>query len=94
MIPMMMRLKVSREKGRGINLYIPLILLYLLLLPFLIIAIPLGWWWYNRAVEREGDEKRKASVQMIPAIFALFSALSGTEIEVSSKQSEIILKLM
>jgi LytS/YehU family sensor histidine kinase len=94
MLPMILRLKVIREEGRGINLFIPLILVYLLLLPFFVIAIPLGWWWYNRAMEREGNEKRKASVRMIPSLFALFSAMSGTEVEVSNKQSEIILKLL
>lgn len=93
MLPMIMRLKVSREEGRGVNLYIPLIIVYLLLLPFILIALPFGWLWYNRAVEKEGASG-KASIRMVPAVLSLLGSLSGTEVEFSDSKSEIILKLI
>ncbi|MBN2655849.1 MAG: hypothetical protein JXR86_02210 [Spirochaetales bacterium] len=93
MLPVIMRLKVKNEEGRGVNLYIPLVLVYLLLLPFVLIVLPLGWWWYNRAVEKEGSAG-KTSLKLIPAVLTLLGSLSGTEIEIKDKKSEVILKLI
>jgi len=87
MVPMIMRLKIFEEERRNINLYIPLFLLYLLVLPLLGIALPFVLLWYFLAAKR-------ASLAIIPAFFALLVAVSGTEIEVKSDRTEVILKFL
>jgi len=87
MLPMIMRLKIYEEEKRNINLYLPLFLIYLLLLPLLIVALPFVLLWYLWTAERP-------SLEIIPAVLALMSAVSGTEIEVKSDRTEVILKFL
>lgn len=94
MIPMMLRLKIHNRESRGINLYIPLILLYLLLLPLVLILLPFVLIWLS--VPHRGDEGEnfRYSMKVIPAFFNLFCAARGTEIQVNDKDTDLIFKLI
>lgn len=85
MIPVLLRLKIREEGSRGVNLYIPLPLLYLLLLPLAAIAavVLLVWLVF-----------RGHSLKLFPALFLLLCALKGTEVEYSDRDTDVILKIL
>ena len=90
MIPMILHLK-----GRGgripINLYIPLIVVYLLLLPFVVI---LGVGVILLLLIPATEEKTRSYLPLLKALPALFVASGGTEIAVQSSEKELLIKII
>lgn len=91
MLPMIIRLKVKSDEKRGINLFLPMLVIYILLLPFVLLAIPL-WLLYSLFAADTG--KGKMVFQMVPAAFALLCATRGTEVIVDDNDSVVKLKIM
>jgi len=90
MLPNIIRIKVRSKESRGINLYIPMILIYLLLLPLLVLFIPL---WLLVSLFTAGTPKGYMIVKIVPAFYKLLCATRGTEVNVLDKDSEVILKI-
>lgn len=94
MLPMMLRLKIRSRESRGVNLYVPLLLIYLLLLPFVLLVLPFVLIWIVLPHKDEEGKPVRYSLKIIPALLSLFCAARGTEIEVNDKRSEVLLKLI
>lgn len=90
MLPLYIRLRVRDEESRGLNLYLPMVLLYILLLPVILLFLVL---WLLFCLFTAGTARGKAAFKLVPALYVLFCAARGTEIEVTDKDSEIILKI-
>ena len=90
MIPMWMNMLIKEEGKRGVKLYIPLILVWivlfallLILLPFLLLAALLAWpSGYGRAI-----------LVVIPMLLAVIWSMSGLKIHVQSKDKQVYLNV-
>jgi hypothetical protein len=86
MIPMILQLKIPRTGKPPVNLYLPLFLIWLLLLPFALLVVLLmlivsGLTWttgHGRTI-----------LFMIPMIGALLWNLGGLRIDVKDRDSQI-----
>ena len=88
MIPMMMRLSIRRpaaEGGSRINLWIPLILAWLLLLPVFVLAI-LAW-----AILRILSPATLRIARILEAAGGVLWKIDGLRIDVRSRESRFIL---
>lgn len=83
MLPMIVRLKIQGEEGPNINLLIPMVIVYILLLPVVIIAVPV------LLISRY----REKFNEIVRAFFALLWAAGGMEIHVKEEKTEVILKI-
>ncbi len=91
MMPMLLRLKGINRKGNRFTLWLPLFLIYLILLPLLIIPLPfvllaalIAWpFGYGCLV-----------IQVYFAIFRLLGCLSGLKIDVESGDGNVFIKLV
>ena len=91
MLPLLIRLKVRDDESKGVNLYLPMFLIYLLLLPIVLLVIPI---WLLFSLLFLGTEKGKRVFHMLPALYVLVCASRGTEINVEEKNSIVILKIV
>ena len=90
MIPMMMKMLIKEEGKRGIKLFIPLILVWIVLfallivlLPFLLLAALLAWpSGYGRVI-----------LAVIPMLLAIIWSMSGLKIHVQSKDKQVYLNV-
>lgn len=90
-MPMLLRLKGIDRKGKRFTLWLPLFLIYLILLPLLIIPLPfvllaalIAWpFGYGCLV-----------IQVYFSIFRLLGCLSGLKIDVESGDGNIFIKLV
>ena len=88
MLPMILKLGIPRAAKEPVNLYLPLFLIWILLLPFtllivffMLIAAGLSWAsGYGRMI-----------LMMIPMIGALLWNLGGLQIDVQSEGTKIYL---
>lgn len=87
MVPLVMRLMVRPKQGRGFNLWLPVILIWvlvaallLLLLPFVLLAALLTW--------RSGPGK--GLLLIYPLMGGVLWNLAGLHVEVASEESEIL----
>jgi len=86
MIPLVMRLKV-REKGKkGVNLWIPIILAWILLLLLMILLLPVVLL-VGLILWKQGYGK--VLLLFYPRFFVLLFSMSGLKIDVESKNSKI-----
>jgi len=91
MMPVMLRLKGIDRKGKRFTLWLPLFLIYLILLPLLILPLPfvllaalIAWpFGYGCLV-----------IQVYLAIFKLLGCLSGLKIDVESGDGDFFIKLV
>lgn len=91
MIPMVMRLKATeREEGsmKGVNLWIPLFLVWILLLPFIILAALA--WCVLRLVGLTSEGARNAA-RLMEAGVDVLSKIDGLEVDVRNDDSRFIL---
>ncbi len=90
-LPFYMRIKIKEEDKRGINLYMPMILIYLILIPFILLALP---FWLIYSLAAAGTDKGKMVLNIVPAAYIFLCSSKGTEINVKDKKSEVILKII
>ena len=83
MIPLVMVLRVHTVKGRGVRLWLPLFLLWLLVLPLLILLLP--FYLAFCAVVRVD------ALRGIAACWSVLSATSGTHIEVDTPRAFVFM---
>ncbi len=86
MLPMLLKVELRNER-HNFRLWIPLILLYLILAPLyllLLIAYP-----FVRMIE--GAQEVKGFFVLCINLPRLFTAMIGTEVEVDSKDSRLLL---
>ena len=91
MIPMVMRLKAMERKGgsmKGINLWVPLFLVWILLLPFLILAALA--WGILRMVGTASEDARNAA-RLMEAGVDILSKIDGLEVDIRNDDSRFIL---
>ena len=87
MVPMIFRIKV-KSKDASFNLYIPLLLAYLLLLPaYLMIIIVYGF----MLLAPQQTEEARGYMRFAFHAPALLNAAKGTEIEVHSNDADVIM---
>lgn len=91
MLPFYIRLKVKSGENRGVNLYLPLLILYILLLPLVLILIPL---WLLYLIFTWRTIHGQMVYKIVPAAYALICATRGTELYVDSEGSLVILKII
>ena len=91
MIPVLLRLKVVGRNGKRFTLWLPLFLIYILLVPLLLIILPLvllaaiiSWpLGYGRLV-----------IQAYFTIFRLLGCLSGLKIDIESGDGNFFIKFV
>ncbi|MDC7125756.1 MAG: hypothetical protein PQJ46_09320 [Spirochaetales bacterium] len=87
MIPMLLRVRIKNEET-NFGFYLPLLLVYILLLPaYIIVAI------IYAIMIAAGEKAKEARSYMKIAFYspALLAAAKGTEIEVHSDDSDVIM---
>jgi len=90
MLPLILRIKVQNNQSRGVNLYIPMPLVYLLLLPLIVLIIPI---WLIISLLSAGTSKGHMILNIVPALYCFLCATRGTEIDVIEKESIVILSI-
>ncbi len=90
MIPLTLRLRVRKKNGRVFDLWLPLFLIWLIVLPLLILLAPLILLaalilWYAG--------KGKIVLYSYFAIFRLIFCMSGVKIDIQSKGSIVLFNL-
>jgi hypothetical protein len=85
MIPWLAVVSISPENGRRVNLWLPLILFWILLAPFVVLLIPMGMVCFAIC----GMNPLKA----ILAIGRLLWALGGLRIEVESPNASVLIRM-
>ena len=89
--PMTMRLTIYEKGQRKIHLWLPLFLLYILLLPFILILIPFvlligfGMWLFGMG---------RNPVAVLAWIYELWCATRGTIIETQSKADRVLIHIL
>jgi hypothetical protein len=91
MMPMLLRLKGIDSKVKRFTLWLPLFLIYLILLPLLVIPLPfvllaalIAWpFGYGCLV-----------IQVYFAIFKLLGCLSGLKVDIGSGDGDFFIKLV
>ena len=91
MIPLMLKLRINEKNSRGINLWFPIFLLWIIVLPLLVVLGPvillislLAWL------------SGKGRIMMFSyfMVFKLIWYMSGLKIDVESKEKNIFIKLI
>lgn len=85
-IPMVARLQIRKRSGRRLRIWFPLFLLWLLVLPFLIVSLPVltvALWMLGRR-----------PFAIFAAYWGVLSALSGTDIEVNGRRSSVFMHVI
>jgi len=91
MIPVLLRIRVRNEDHRGINLWLPIFLLWLIVLPLLIALLPLV---LIAALILWHSGKGKPILCGYFMIFRLIGYLSGLKIDVRSGDNNIYIRLI
>lgn len=90
MMPMLLRLKGVDRNGQRFTLWLPLFLIYIILLPLLVVPLPfvllaaLISWPFGKA---------SLVIQAYLTIFRILGCLSGLEIDVESGNGNFFIKL-
>jgi len=89
-IPLIMRIRVIEAGGRHLRLFIPLFLIWLLLLPFLLLAAPfiliaaaVTW--------RQGTGRMLLGI--FPLLISVIGTLSGLHIQVESPDNQTLISI-
>lgn len=85
MPPLMMILRIRTDSGRGVRLWLPLFLLWLLVLPLAILLLP--FYLVFCAYERVN------AVRGIAAFWTLISATVGTHIEIATPRALVFMHI-
>jgi hypothetical protein len=86
MIPLILNMHVRKEGRRGVTLFLPIFLAWILLLalllallPFVLLAALLTW-----------SNGGKMLLDLYPRLFSILWALSGLHIEVKNEEEDIL----
>lgn len=90
MIPMAARLKV-KKKGRGVNLWLPLFLLWILLLPLGALLFVI---WLILAAFAHLSVGAAVGAAGLATVFRVLRHLKGLRLEVRGKEEEIVLYMV
>ncbi len=85
MIPMFLTISVRAQGTRPIRLWLPLILVWILLLPFLVLIVP--------AVMILGAIAGLNPLAAAGSFFAVFCALAGTHVEVEAPDAHVLVQI-
>jgi hypothetical protein len=88
MIPMIMRLYIVEEGKKKLRLYLPLFLLWFLMLPFVILLIPFV---LLAALVLWPSGRGKNILRAGPAFVAVLSALSDLRIHIEKPGSKVLI---
>jgi len=90
-IPLWMRIRIRESGRKKVNLYLPLFLLWLLLLPILILILP--FLFIAAALTWRQGYGRKI-LGMIPFLTAVIFSLSGLHIEVDNPENQTLISIL
>ena len=91
MIPMLLKIKIPIKGVKPINLYIPLIIVWLLLISILILLLPL---FFLVAIFTWSKGYGRIIVIFFPLLFSILCNLQGLKIDIKDKESEIYLSFL
>ncbi|MFA5015570.1 MAG: hypothetical protein WC549_08535 [Actinomycetota bacterium] len=91
MIPLLLRIHIRRKGRRGVNLWLPLFLLWLIVLPILTALLPLI---LITALILWPSGKGKPILCAYLMVFRLIGNLSGLKIDVRSRDNTIYINLI
>ena len=91
MIPMILKIRIPRATKSSVNLYLPLFLLWILLLPFVVLTVPLILLalfiaWIKGYL--------KPALMFFPMVFQVLWNLHGLKVDVKDKKDEIYLSFI
>jgi len=91
MIPMLVKIRIPKENGRILNLYLPLFVAWLVLAPVILLMLPLvlfaGILTWRRPYGR-------LVILMIPAFIMILWNMQGLEIDVVDKNGHLYLSFI
>ena len=82
MIPLLLKLKIPRQNKRMLNLYLPLFLIWILMVPFILILFPV--FLLLIILSRQAGPGGR-QILLLPALIAVICNLSGLIIQVKDK---------
>ncbi|HWA63276.1 MAG TPA: hypothetical protein VG939_18005 [Caulobacteraceae bacterium] len=85
MIPLFLTVRVRAAGARDVNVWLPLFLIWILLAPLLILVIPVV---FVAAAIFETNP-----FAAVAGVIAVFCALSGTHVEVSAPDAEVLVDI-
>ncbi len=91
MIPLLLRIRVRNEDYKGVNLWLPLFLLWLIVLPLLVALLPLV---LVAALILWPSGKGKLILYGYIMIFRLIGYMSGLKIDIRSRDNNIYVNLI
>ena len=91
MIPMWLKIKVPRQDGKPITLWLPLFILWMLLALLFVLCIPL-WLLVSFALRQMGYGWRGLTI--VSLIVETLSHLQGLMIDVKNKNDTVYLKFL
>ena len=89
-MPMLLRLRGVNEKGQRFTLWLPLFLVYIILLPLLLMLLPFV---LLAALVLWPSGKGWLAIEVYLTVFRLLGCLSGLEIDIGSGDGNFFIKL-
>lgn len=91
MVPLLLKLRVPRKRGDILTLYLPLFLLWLVLIPVMIIILPFI---LIAVIFTRNSEYRRLLLYIFPLLFELLGSLKGLKIDVQDKENKIYISFI
>jgi uncharacterized membrane protein YhaH (DUF805 family) len=91
MIPIFLKLHVRGKTGRGFNLWFPVVLIWIVLLFFMVVFLPLV---VIAAIFTWRIGYGKSLLMFYPCFFYLLFQLSGLKLDIESKKEKIFLNFV
>ena len=91
MIPLILKLNIRDNKNKRFGIWLPLFLIWLIVLPLLVLAAPIV---FLIALFLWPGGKGRMIFYSYLAIFALIGNMSGTKLDIQSKGSTLYLNLL
>lgn len=91
MIPMFMKLHFRKKESRGINLWFPVILVWILVLLFMLALFPLV---ILATIFTWNQGWGKMLIRFYPAFFVLLFSLSGLSLDIQTGKENIYLNFV
>lgn len=88
MIPVLFRIKVEREDNRPFRLWLPLFIVWLVLIPLIIALSPFV---LLAAVAMRGRWYKRLFLSLYPILFSCLWALSGLSVQLENGKSKILI---
>lgn len=85
MIPMLLTVSVRAQGVKPVRIWLPLVLVWILLAPFLVLIVP--------AVMILGAFARLNPLASLGVFFGVFCALAGTHIEVEAPDARVLVHI-